>query len=190
LAELPLLKEAPRSSFWLWFPFGESSLRKQWLKAYPALAQVQFDKQFMENRIIARLEPRVPLVRWQDRGIDREGKVFNLLSPRWSTLPKATVTSAQSIPTVGHWLGAVSEVQPLWSQVTNISQDVRGEMWLDMQTGTRVAWGPPEPGVAREKARCLATVLDDAHNRLSGAAMADVRFFEEGRVIVRPKKST
>jgi len=63
-------------------------------------------------------------------------------------------------------------------------------MWLDMQTGTHVAWGPADPGTAREKARCLAMVLNDAHQRLHGAATADVRFFEEGRVLVKPKLAT
>ena len=33
----------------------------------------------------------------------------------------------------------------------------------------------------------LARVLDDAHKNMSGAARADLRFFDQGRIIVLPK---
>ena len=190
LADLPLLKQTPSGHFWFWFPGADWPLKRQWMRDYPALSGVEFEKHFMDNRIVARLEPRVPLVRFDDRGLDKEGRVFTLASQSWSALPKAFVPAPKSLPILGHWLAELSRSTDFWSQVVAVSQDPRGEMWLDLRTGTRVAWGPPEVKTAHEKVRCLAMVLDDAHKRLSGAASADVRFFEEGRVIVRPKSNT
>jgi hypothetical protein len=190
LAELPLLKETPPASFALWFPGTELRFRWRWLKQYPALSGVRFEKHFFDDRIIARLEPRVPLVHWADRGVDKDGVVFTLASQRWLPLPKADFPPSESLPALGRWLAEVSRIPDFWSQVVAISEDPRGEMWLDLGTGTHVAWGLPDAHIAREKARCLAMVLDDAHHRLSGAATADLRFFEEGRVIVRPKTVT
>ena len=189
LAELPLLREPRPSGFSLWFPAADRRLRRRWLQAYPAVSRVRFEKRFFENRVIAHLEPRTPLVRWEGRGVDKEGTVFELASHRWLPLPKATVSSAGALPALGRWMAEVSRDTDLWSRVVAVSQDMRGEMWLAMDPGTHVAWGTPEVAAARAKARCLARVLDDAHHRLSGAAKADLRFFDEGRVIVRPKSA-
>src|SRR4051794_25712667 len=61
LAGLPLLKETPSTSFAMWFPGAEWRLRRRWLDAYPAVRTISFEKQFGANRIIARVEPRIPL---------------------------------------------------------------------------------------------------------------------------------
>jgi hypothetical protein len=189
LADLAIVKEQPMTSFILWMPGAEWKLRRQWMKEYPALGGVRFDKQFLNNRIIVRLEPRVPLVRWQERGVDKLGMTFAFTPERWPPVPKANIASAKSLPIVGRWLGEVSRVPDLWNGVVAVSEDQRGEMWLDMQTGAHVAWGTPDVKNAQEKARYLAKVLADAHVRLHGAATADMRFFSEGRVIVKPKSA-
>src|SRR5262249_49450932 len=93
LADLPLLKETPPSHFLLWMPGAEWRLRKRWMQRFPQIGQIEFEKHFLENRIVARLEPRVPLVRWENRGVDKDGMVFDLLSPKWAMLPKASIRS-------------------------------------------------------------------------------------------------
>jgi len=84
LADLPLLKETHPASFALWFPGAERRMRMQWLRQNPAVGAVRFEKRFADNRLIARLEPRVPLVRWNDQGLDKDGVVFTLASQRWT----------------------------------------------------------------------------------------------------------
>lgn len=187
LAALPLLKEKMPTHFTLWLPGAEWRLRRQWMKQYPAVSDVVFEKHFLANRIVAHLEPRIPLVKWEEHGVDKNGAVFELLSPSWAPLPKAMLRSNRSLPVIGPWLSEVSQSRDLWTQVVAISEDLRGDMWLDIQTGTHVAWGAPDVRTAKEKARCLMLVLNDAHARLSGASSADLRFFEDGRVIVMPK---
>jgi len=60
-------------------------------------------------------------------------------------------------------------------------------MELTLKTGTVVTWGTLETESTSRKAQTLLRVLDDAHNNLGGAARADLRFFEQGRIIVLPK---
>ena len=38
-----------------------------------------------------------------------------------------------------------------------------------------------------ERSVALLRVLEDAHENLGGAALTDLRFFDEGRIIVKPK---
>jgi hypothetical protein len=187
LSTLPLLKQPPSGSFALWFPGPDARIGRKWVKENPAIAGVSFDKRFAENRVIARLEPRVPLAQWDGHALDKEGKIFPLLSNQWTPLPKGFFTASTRLPAIGRWLAEVARQPDVWNQVLAVSQDPRGDMWLEMQHGTRVAWGAPDIRLAPKKAKCLSLVLNDAHQRLSGAASADLRFFEEGRVIVRPK---
>ena len=154
LAEVPLLKQPPAGNFFLWIPGAEWRLKKQWMQQYPAVGDVQFEKHYLNNRITARLEPRIPLVRLEDRGLDKDGTLFTLASQSWTPVPKATLPATRSLPALGHWLSELSHNTAFWSQVVAVSQDLRGEMWLEMQTGTRVAWGPPESKTrARQSAR-------------------------------------
>jgi hypothetical protein len=187
LADLPLVKQTQPASIFLWLPGVEWRMERRWKKDYPAIRDIRFEKNFSANRVIAHLEPRVPLARWEERGIDKNGVVFTLASPQWAALPKVISASAASLPALGRWLAELSQVNELWPQVVAVSQDPRGDVWLDTQTGTHIAWGVPDTKNVREKARSLVVVLNDAHQRLSGASTADLRFFEEGRVIVRPK---
>jgi hypothetical protein len=187
LAELALLKEVRPSGFRLWLPGSGWVYERRWLKKYPALSGVRLEKRFFDNRLIAHLEPRVPLVRWEGLGVDKDGNAFALASEVWPPMPKAVMASKDALPAVGRWAAELSRQKDLWPKVVAISQDLRGEMWLNMDTGAQVAWGSPDIETTPVKARFLARVLEDAHERLSGAATADMRFFDEGRVIVRPK---
>lgn len=188
LMDLPLLREDRPAGISWWLPKSGWRLRKRWLKDYPAVGDVRFEKRFFENRVIAHLIPRVPLVRYENRGVDKVGVVFELITPsRWSTLPKAMLKSPDMLSTLGPWLDVVSRDPNVWKNVVAVSQDMRGDVWLDLNTGTHVAWGRPDPTDVPAKAQCLLRVLNDAHERLNGAATADLRFFNEGRVVIRPK---
>jgi hypothetical protein len=187
LADLPLIHTTYPGRFGLWLPGADASLRKKWMREFPAVRSISFEKRFGENRIIARVEPRIPLVRLDDRGLDRQGVVFKLASQNWTGLPKANIPPQSAWASIGRWLAELTRVPDFWNRVTVVTQGPRGEMWIETNTGTKLAWGSPDSDHAFEKARGLSTVLKDASERLSGAAMADARFFEEGRVVIRPK---
>lgn len=187
LVGVPVAEEFASHRFWFWLPGigvrAEARLRHR----FPAVRGVHFDRDFKSNRIIARVEPRSPFVRWRDAGMDKDGVVFPLGPGSWSQLPLVTLKTSVSPASVSRFLNQVSRVPEFWSQVTAVHDDPRGNFLFDLQTGTQVVWGEPENASASVKAGNLCRVLHDAHEHLGGASVADLRFFDEGRIIVRPK---
>jgi len=63
--------------------------------------------------------------------------------------------------------------------------DARERGWaLTLEDGTKVSWGPL--GWTEEKLGRLREVLADASGRLAKGFTADLRYFEDGRILVRP----
>lgn len=63
--------------------------------------------------------------------------------------------------------------------------DARERGWqVTLEDGTRLAWGPL--GWTDEKLKRLREVLSDAATRLPKGFTADLRYFEDGRILVRP----
>jgi hypothetical protein len=186
---LLLAQELPSRSYYLWMPGVERGVRKRIVRKFPEIRAVHIEKYFLDNRVVLRVEPRVPLVRWEDCGMDREGVVFSVDPARWAPLPTAAFPPSEASTVLGHWTAELAQVSELWSRVVRVGKDLRGDMSLDLRTGAHVVWGPPDTSTAQRKARSLCWVLDDAHQRLGGAAVADLRFFDDGRVVVKPKSA-
>lgn len=108
----------------------------------------------------------------------------------WAALPKAEFTVAIQKRLIGAWLAALSHQTKFWSQVTAVSDDGHGMMRLNLQNGGTILWGFPDVLQVGLKTDWLTTVLDDAHAHLGGASSADLRFFDDARIIVRPKSRT
>jgi hypothetical protein len=187
MAGLPLLQELPARRFLLWFPGTGNRAIGRIMQKYPEVRNVRFERRFQENKIIMQVEPRTPLVRWNDRGLDGEGVVFRLGPGSWTHLPQVSVGADLPAPLVGRWLAELSRSPAVWGNVVAVRDGHRGQVLLMMNTGVEVEWGEPEIGKTHKKAEWLAKVLQDAHEHLGGAAHADLRFFDEGRIIVKPK---
>src|SRR5262249_50760637 len=150
---------------------------------------VFFERQFAANMVVIHVLPRVPLVTWNGMGFDQEGVLFALTPGTWQAMPKVSFMAGASKPELGRWLARLQRVTALWSQVSSIRQDAYGTMEVTLKTGAVVIWGPPETGSLARKSQTLLRILDDAHHHLGGTALADLRFFDQGRIIVRPKSS-
>lgn len=187
LAGLPVFSELPAGRFWLWIPGSAIRFEKRVLQKYPGVRGVRFERRYGANRIVVRLEPREPLVIWNGAGLDRDGVVFPVAPGTWAQLPQADFSGTFSKAALGRWLAELAPASALWERVARVSDDRRGQVQLTLKTGTLVLWGPPDPDGVPVKARTLARILDDAHEHLGGTALADLRFFDEGRIIVRPK---
>jgi hypothetical protein len=105
----------------------------------------------------------------------------------WKALPQGNFLPAADKLSLSRWLATLALEPELWSQVGAIRQIPSGEMELTLKTGAQVIWGPLDNGTVQHKAQTLTRILDDAHHHLGGAAFADLRFFDQGRIIVRPK---
>lgn len=189
LAGLPVEEALPSRRIWLWLPGSEASFRRKLMQRYPEIHTARLEKHFLNNRIVVHMEPRVPLVAWANRGMDNEGALFPLTQASAAALPKAVLPETKERRSLGQWLAVLALKPELWNNIQQISQNVQGDFCFDMKTGTRVEWGSPDVTLAAQKARYLSWVLQDAHERLGGAATADIRFFEDGRVVIRPKSA-
>jgi hypothetical protein len=187
LAGLPILAELPKHRFCLWFPGSGLWLQRRVCRSYLAVRTVHLERHFEANRLTVRLEPRIPLVSWNGSGFDQDGALFAITPGTWKALPAASFLSTVDRRDLGRWLAGLASIAELWPQVTAIRQEPAETMELTLKTGTVILWGPLGSEPVERKARTLARVLDDAHKNMGGAALADLRFFEQGRIIVRPK---
>jgi hypothetical protein len=189
LAGLPVLSELPANRLWLWCPGSAFWLEKRLARKYTAVRAVRFDRRLEANEVVVHVDPRVPLVTWNGAGFDRDGVLFAITPGTWQALPQANFSAGTSKPELGRWLARLTVTTPLWSQVASLRQDPYGTLELTLKTGAVVVWGPPEKESFARKAQTLVRILDDAHHHLGGTARADLRFFDQGRIIVRPKSS-
>ncbi len=179
--------DLPKNCVLLWLPGAERWLANRVCQRYPAVRTIRFDRHLADNRIDIKLEPRVPLATWNGMGIDEEGRTFMITPGTWKALPQVLFQPAQKRVDAGRWLKQLSAMRGVWEQVNSIKQDAFGTVQLVLKTGTTVVWGPVDLVSPKPKADILARILDDAHKNLGGITHADLRFFEQGRIIVRPK---
>jgi cell division septal protein FtsQ len=187
LAGLPVLSELPKNRILLWLPGSGFWLQHRICRQFASIRRVWLERQLESTKIVVHLEPRVPLVTWYGAGFDRDGMLFAITPGTWKALPQATFLRTASKPELGRWLARLSAMPEIWSQVTLIQQDASEALALTFKSGSVVIWGPPEPDPITRKAQTLQRVLDDAHKNMGGVARADLRFFDQGRIIVRPK---
>ncbi len=161
----------------------EARLRAQ----YAAVRSVWLERHVESNRITVHLEPRVPLVTWNGAGFDRDGVLFAITPGTWKVLPQASFSASAPKAELGRWLAKLAGMPELWSQIASVKQNSSETLELSLKTGALVIWGPPEQETLARKAQALLRVLDDAHKNMGGAASADLRFFDQGRIIVKPK---
>jgi len=187
LSGLPVMEKLPQNRFWLWIPGSGYWLERQVCRTYPAVRSLHLERHFDANRLVIHLEPRIPLVSWNGSGFDRDGVLFAIIPGTWKALPEASFLSTVEKRDLGRWLAGLSAIGEVWPQVAAVRQGPAETMELTLRTGTVVLWGTLNSDPLERKARTLARVLDDAHKNMGGTALADLRFFEQGRIIVRPK---
>ncbi len=177
----------PLHRFWLWFPGSAARVERRVLRQNPGVGAIHVRRDFRANIVNIQLVPRMPLVRLAGHGIDAEGMIFPIADDAWPQLPKVILASRIPSAILGHWLLQMSKQSELWGQVALLSTDAQGSMLLQLRNGMSVLWGTPESRSVGPKAASLSRVTEDAHEHLGGASTVDLRFFEDGRIIVRPK---
>jgi hypothetical protein len=187
LQGLPWAQSWPTRRYLLWIPGSGKTIESHLKAAYPAIKSVTFQRSFQANRIFMVVEPRTPIVRWNESGMDGEGVLFPIVPGSWVQLPKVSIKGAISKPALGSWLSVLAQVSDFWNQLSGVRDDALGQIVFDFKSGAQINWGDMDRKVAKTKALNLCMVLQDAHEHLGGAASADLRFFDEGRIIVRPK---
>ena len=187
LTGLPILSELPKNAFWLWFPGSGFWVQRQICRRHLAVRAIRLERYFESNRLTVQVDPRVPLVLWNGWGFDRDGVLFPVTPGTWKALPQAAFPASANKRDLSRWLLRLASAADLWPQVAAVREDASDTMELTLKSGTVVTWGTLETESVARKAPVLLRVLDDAHKNLGGTSRADLRFFEQGRIIVLPK---
>jgi len=187
LTGIPFYTELPDQRIWLWIPGVSGRIGRQWSIRYPALEKVRVEKNWSANRITFLLRPRTPLVDWNRRGVDASGVVFPLSVTPGMPLPRLESASASLSPGIGPWLEQLSQSTLFWSQVSHIKEDKRGHWLIGLQNGLSVVWGEALPEKTDLRLKAFLRVQADAESN-GGWRQIDLRFFDEGRIIVAGRK--
>ena len=144
------------------------------MKAFPVLAHVQ------EGRSGWRVVLRKPVARTADGALlAADGAVFKA---GFLDAPAVEVEVAKAPEDERKALAAfLAETPVSVSRMKFVSDDDGWEALLS--DGTRVLWGGLK--FTREKAERLKQALEDARAKQPGEFLADLRYFEDGRILLR-----
>lgn len=163
---------------------GEAAFAETLAAAFPELKLAGVRRRLIARRLEIAWSQRTPLVRFSDgRVLAREGGLFRPAQAEGG-VPLVELAGAAAENADGPALAAAFEAL----EKSGLPKPARirlesGGWRLVWEDGTEAAWG--ETGRADDKAARLAEVLKDARRRFPARIAADLRFFDDGRVIVR-----
>jgi cell division septal protein FtsQ len=166
---------------------------------FPAVRQASVRRDWLKRRVVVNVVMRRALSRVTRAGqpagwIDEDGMVFSAPDGIYSEAgPAVEIGAAQAD---GRQLSALARALPSLASGEGLPASVEAvrfrssyDGWeLVLRDGTSVLWGRMD--WTPEKMRRLSEALADAKSRLAlkdgGSWTADLRYFEDGRVLLRP----
>lgn len=160
------------------FPFLKMvSVRRDWLKG--------------SARFTVKLrQPLAVVMRGGRPGgfFDADGVVFSApetLYPSFSPTVDLGAAGASHLKDLAAYLQSAGQAGAFSSPLRGMRFLSESEGWeVSLEDGTRLLWG--ELGYTEEKLSRLREVLADARGRFAGLLTADLRYFEDGKVLLRP----
>lgn len=188
MGALPIHQYVPTHRWLLWVPGVDLYVAHRMKRHFPSVKEAKVIGDFQGNRVVVHLDARQPLVLWNGFGIDAEGVVFPLLTEAPMTLPQLHPAHQPPAKRLGPWLAALAKLPWLWPSVTDLTENDQGHWALTSAHGPVLLWGSSDEPVA-PRAVALQKILADAQAEHGGALRADLRFFDEGRIIVGVRRS-
>jgi hypothetical protein len=184
LSALPLAAEIPASRYLLWVPGVTTHIERRLKKKFPEVGDITFQKEYAANRIVVHAMERHPLVLWNHMGIDAAGVPFSMP-------PDDHVYAELETPLqpwgrdLGQWLHNLAQHPWLWHRIVRLSQNAQGQWLLTLSDGGIIQWGDVEPNTMAAKCDRLSRLYQNSTRSNTKSLSADLRFFAEGRIIVR-----
>jgi len=163
-----------------------AGLEKKILAAFPAIREAKAVRRWPGGELVLRITMRNPVAALtcaaQTRLVDENGELY---SAEASTSALVRV-EAESLPkkTVGSETAAVIKELSGLSEALRPSQVYLGKksMALALSDGSRVDWGGTD--FTSEKIARLSSVLGKAPSFFAGPYRVDLRYFEDGRILL------
>lgn len=172
---------------------GPGARAAQLRSRFPIVRSVRAGRDWFARRVRFKVELRRPVARvvrgGQPQGyLSAEGEVFTApegLFPEVRPDVELGAADAAERRRLGKCVEALAGPEALAASLVKMAWDPRQEGWrASLEDGTTVLWGDLRWSAA--KAARLKQVLEDARGAAEGALTADLRYFEDGKIFVRP----
>lgn len=161
--------------------------------AFPCVAQARIRRSWTEKRAVIALTLRAPVAAAVRRGkpagfLGEDGAVFpapeGLYGLTGPVVEVADAPPAELAAVARDW-ARLAAPQALPAPLTRLAWRSQEDGWsLQLEDGTDVQWG--RLAYTDEKLARLSEALADARRREDGPYNADLRWFEDGKVLLRP----
>lgn len=147
------------------------------------------------KKVIVSLEERQPvacvMLDGQRLGLDAENKVFPLRGKLVrEALPEVTCRNETDRKEILEFVRLFAPAaKELYPNVVRFGLESLNDIVFDFKGGPRVFWGPLEKDQLESKLKRLAQVMDDAKARFSGMEYINLCYFDNGRILVKPKEN-
>jgi len=82
------------------------------------------------------------------------------------------------------------KAKDVYAKITRFYSEPAGSVAFDIDGGMKIYWGVPDAGKIEQKLNKLNQVLFDAGERFGAVEYVNLCFFDDGRIIVKPKKAS
>ncbi|MFH1283530.1 MAG: FtsQ-type POTRA domain-containing protein [bacterium] len=170
--------------------FKEDKLQKQLLGEFPGL-KLENCRYHIPNKLVVELKQRKGIALIAENGnyleVDREGILYPMISE--SSLPEIRVEEGLSEEPVIEFL-KIWEDQKLALSVPikKLALNRNNDLELYLENGVKIAWGTLSCDVEKiiDCFNRLEVVMNNAEDRFGQLKYINLRYMEDGRVLVRP----
>jgi len=193
-------KNITRSEVLSFLPFREgNSIFKLWiretkqkiLQEKPEIESVKIHRGW--RKVIVTWKERIP-VGWVLKdgskiGVDYNNKEFPLRG-QWAQieLPQLDAKSISERAEVLEFMKALSHSnKEFFAQGIQFGMLGNKSICFNLKDGTKIYWGTPDSFEIPDKLHKLNKVFADAKSKYQGIEYVDLRFFDQGRILLKPK---
>ena len=180
----------PSARWGLWKPYGEA---RRLTRDFPFLRSVSVDREWTAHRVRFHVALKEPIARVTRHGrpwgwLSADGSLFQAPAELFSEADRPQVELGDDRepqgPAIAAFLGELS-ADSFSARLVSMELRSPEQGWeLTLADGGKIAWG--ELRWTAEKIERLKQVLGDARSRGKTEWTPDLRYFGEGRILLRP----
>jgi len=145
------------------------------------------------QKVTVSFDERVPIayvfIDGEKLGVDVKNKIFPLRGGfTKKSLPKIACSDAeQRMAVIKFIVQYKSLAKDSFKDTVGVGIEQDGCIYFDLAEGPRVMWGVPDRDILKEKYGKLKYVLEDSKAKFSRLEYVNLNFFEQGRIIIKPR---
>lgn len=175
-----------------WAPWAPGGAERALVDRFPYLETAEADRDWSAKTVAVTVMLRTPIARVTRGGSEagwlaEDGLLYDAPAGAYPPLELPRVElgdmTAPSLPALGEFVKAAGTELP--ARLARVAFRSPEEGWnVTVADGTTLLWGGLD--WTREKLSRLKQVLGDAGPRFGAGLTADLRYFEDGKILVRP----